>query len=572
MADRPFTDTHGFKRDLLQTIVRDAPISYVLLDNSFRVVFANDHIVKNWKLDADRLLGCKCYDITKGGRPCQTCIVMDALKSGKPCEEPRKDILPDGTFTYSNDLAIPINDPATGKIEYVLEIMIDRTVEMALQERNYAIFLKIIDSLMRLLEEKDYATCQHSRHVSAIGAKLTHYLGLGPTAVFNATLGGLLHDLGKLYIPDVVLNKRGRLDDREHAVIREHPVFTWVVLSGLSSFKPIRDVAIAHHERWDGRGYPKGISGQEIPIEGRITAIADAYDAMTSDRPYRRAMPHEAAMAEIKKSAGTQLDPRLVEEFVAMVEEYGHDRESLVEDYGYDGDALAPAGDMVKPPFEEDHLLHVHQPDMGAASEALPGSANFAKPIEDLLASDAFIESVLNHTPAYYSLVDEDWNVLYVSDNYAAFHGRPKEELLAGKCYHMVGKSQPCHLAGGDSLCSVANAFATGEKHYSLLAEDRNGQRLYLDNYAIPTEMEGPDGRKVKCCLEILFDRSAEKNRQYAFEQDIRHLVEKLRNMVEEILPEVSGNAHNIISEVRLFCEYLEKVRVGSFEEFRDIR
>ena len=192
------------------------------------------------------------------------------------------------------------------------------------------------------------------------------------------------------------------------------------------------------------------------------------------------------------------------------------------------------------------------------------------KSIKDLLASDAFIESVLNSTPAYYSLVDEDWNVLYVSDNYAAFHGKPREELMAGKCYRMAGKDEPCHHSGAP--CPAAGAFATGERQYSLLAEDRDGQRLYFDNYAIPTEMDAPGGKKVKCCLEILFDRTTEKNRQYAFEQDVRHLVEKMRNMVEEILPEVSANAHQIIREVHLFCDYLDKVGAGTFEPFRDNR
>jgi HD-GYP domain-containing protein (c-di-GMP phosphodiesterase class II) len=229
--------------------------------------------------------------------------------------------------------------------------MLDRTAEMDLRERTNGVFLEVIHSLMKLLEEKDRHTCQHCRHVSAISAKLTRYLGLGPRAVFTATLGGLLHDIGKLYIPDEVLNKIGELDGKEYAIVKEHPIFTWLVLSGLSSFKSVRDVAIAHHERWDGKGYPKGAGGEDIPIEGRVTSISDAYDAMTSGRTYRPAMPHAEAMAEIKRVAGTQLDPRLVDGFVAMVEEYGHDRESLV----------APVHE-VKVPLAEDFVLYLHRP------------------------------------------------------------------------------------------------------------------------------------------------------------------------------------------------------------------
>jgi HD-GYP domain-containing protein (c-di-GMP phosphodiesterase class II) len=582
MADRPQTDSR-FKQKLFQIIVNDAAVAYALIDKSFRMVFVNDHYLQSKKLDRHYLLGSKCYDIVNGGQPCQSCVVRDVFEKGESCAILRKDILADASHTYSDDLAIPIRDPKTGSIEYVLEIIIDRTAEMNMRERDFAVFRQTINSLMRLLEEKDYTTCQHSRHVGIISTKLTRYLGLGPVAVFNATLGGLLHDLGKLYIPDAVLNKMGKLDDREYALIKEHPEFAWMVMSGMSTFKPLRDVAIAHHERWDGKGYPKGIGGEDIPIEARVTAIADTYDAMTSDRPYRSGISHEAAMAEIKSAAGTQLDPHLVEKFVLMVEEYGYDRKSLVDDYEYDGELLVAAMDEVEVPFSDEIVMYIHQPYVGAGETSeLPsdtpsaikhggkgGSMAFDESTGNLLASDEFINSVLNHTPAFYTLIDDAYNVLYVSDNYAASLGKPQDELLAGKCFQMAGQKELCFTKeGGLALCPVARAFATGEKQYSLIERGSHDQRFYFDHYAIPTEMEGPDGTKTRCCLEIRFDRSKEKNRHQAFEHDVRHLVEKMRDMVKEILPDISANAHHILHEVYRFCEYLDNVRVGSFEPF----
>jgi len=569
MADRPQIDAK-LKQNIFQNIVHDAAVAYTLLDKSFRVVFANDHFLQSMKFDRCHLLGSKCYDILNGGLPCQSCVVRDAFEKGEPCTVLRKDIPMDGSHTYLEDLAIPIRDSKTGSIEYVLEIMIDRTAEMDMRERNFAVFRQIINSLMRLLEEKDYATCQHSRHVSTISAKLTRYLGLGPVAVFDATLGGLLHDLGKLYIPDAVLNKMGRLDDGEYAVIKEHPEFTWVVMSGMSTFKPLRDVAIAHHERWDGKGYPKGIAGEDIPIEARVTAIADTYDAMTSDRPYRSGVSHEAAMAEIKRVAGTQLDPRLVEKFVSMVEEYGYDRKSLVEDYDDDGELLVTAMDNVEAPYADEIAVHFHQPYTAAGGEG--GGWVPDESTKNLLASDEFIDLVLNHTPVFYTMIDDAYNVLYVSDNFAAALGKTQGELLACKCFQMADQKEPCFTKeGGFALCPPARAFATGEKQRSLNEKEApHGQRFYFDQFAIPTEMESPDGAKIKCCLEISFDITREKNRQQAFEQDIRHLVEKMRDMVEEILPDVSANAHHILHEVYRFCDYLGNIKVGSFEHFRD--
>jgi hypothetical protein len=178
---------------------------------------------------------------------------------------------------------------------------------------------------------------------------------------------------------------------------------------------------------------------------------------------------------------------------------------------------------------------------------------------------DQFIDSALSGTPALYTVIDESFGLLYVSDNFVALTGRSREELLSGKCFNVTGRKMQCAMAdGGSPLCPVARAFATGEKQYSLIEEDTPGGKIYHDNFAVPMELEGQDGEKIRCCLEILFDRTAEKSAQRIFERDLSLLVEKISNMVEEILPEVSGNAHEIIREANIFSEYLDSVRVGA--------
>jgi HD-GYP domain-containing protein (c-di-GMP phosphodiesterase class II) len=131
--------------------------------------------------------------------------------------------------------------------------------------------------------------------------------------------GFLLHDLGKIGIPDAVLLKPGALDPAELALIREHVILGERLVAGIPYLGGVaRDVVAGHHERWDGTGYPRGLRGTEIPLAARIFAVADAFDAMTNDRPYRHALPVQAALDRVAKGAGSQFDPEVVEPFIAL--------------------------------------------------------------------------------------------------------------------------------------------------------------------------------------------------------------------------------------------------------------
>lgn len=181
------------------------------------------------------------------------------------------------------------------------------------------VHLATLLSLAEALDLRDAGTADHSQTVGRHCELVARELGLPRERVERVRLAGVLHDIGKIGVSDVILRKPGPLDDAEWAEMRRHPEIGARIL-GASEFDDIRGWVLAHHERPDGRGYPAGLRGDEIPLEARILAVADAYEAMTSDRVYRAAIGGEAARAELRRGAGTQFDPLVVQAFLTVLE------------------------------------------------------------------------------------------------------------------------------------------------------------------------------------------------------------------------------------------------------------
>ncbi|MGH3037220.1 MAG: bifunctional diguanylate cyclase/phosphohydrolase [Gaiellaceae bacterium] len=178
--------------------------------------------------------------------------------------------------------------------------------------------LQAAASLARAVDERDAYTGRHSYVVGELAARVARLLGLETEEVELVRLAGSLHDLGKLAVPEEILRKPGALTDGELLVLRRHPQIGFRMLRSLG-VEPVSQWVLHHHERWDGRGYPHGLGGEEIPLGSRILFVADAYDAMTSDRVYRPRVDHEDAIAELERCAGTQFDPEVVAVFSAGV-------------------------------------------------------------------------------------------------------------------------------------------------------------------------------------------------------------------------------------------------------------
>ena len=177
-----------------------------------------------------------------------------------------------------------------------------------------------LDALVRAVDRKDSYTRQHSQQNAEFAVELGKIVGLSNGAVDALRIGGLLHDVGKIGVPNDILRKPGPLNEEELAIMREHVVLSNLIVHGVPNLQDVSDAVYNHHERWDGQGYPRGLKGDEIPISGRIMALVDAYSAMILDRPYRKAMTYEQAVAELRKNSGSQFDPALVEPFIALLD------------------------------------------------------------------------------------------------------------------------------------------------------------------------------------------------------------------------------------------------------------
>jgi HD-GYP domain-containing protein (c-di-GMP phosphodiesterase class II) len=188
------------------------------------------------------------------------------------------------------------------------------------REKLHRAYVECVGSLASALDARDGYTAGHSRRVSEFSCSVAEALNLGPKDVDELRTGALLHDIGKIGIPDSVLQKPGRLTDEEFARIQDHPAIGCRILEGVNGLAPYLSTVGLHHENWDGTGYPHGLHGEETPLAARIVHVADAYDAMTSDRPYRKGMSSEAAVRILQQHRGTQFDPEIVDIFAALVE------------------------------------------------------------------------------------------------------------------------------------------------------------------------------------------------------------------------------------------------------------
>ncbi|OIQ55541.1 PAS domain S-box protein [Neomoorella thermoacetica] len=178
---------------------------------------------------------------------------------------------------------------------------------------------KIVNALLTALSERDYITEGHARRMQKLCQDLGEKVGLSAQQLANLSLLAQVHDLGKVGIPDRILFKRGPLTEKEWEVMRQHPEKGYRIAMSSPDLAGIADLILKHHEKWDGTGYPLGLKEEEIPIECRILSIVDAFDAMTSGRPYCRTKTIEDALKEIRRCAGTQFDPRLAEAFIEMI-------------------------------------------------------------------------------------------------------------------------------------------------------------------------------------------------------------------------------------------------------------
>jgi PAS domain S-box-containing protein len=195
-----------------------------------------------------------------------------------------------------------------------------------LQRSNFELMVAYdatIEGWAHALDLRDMETEGHSRRVVEITMKLAEMLNIKEDNLIHIRRGALLHDIGKMGVPDAILLKPGKLTEDEWGIMRLHPVYAYDWLLSIDYLKPALDIPYCHHERWDGTGYPRGLKGEEIPLSARIFAVVDVWDALRSDRPYRKAWSKEKTLTHIQAESGKHFDPYIVDHFIKYLDEYG---------------------------------------------------------------------------------------------------------------------------------------------------------------------------------------------------------------------------------------------------------
>lgn len=213
--------------------------------------------------------------------------------------------------------------------------------------------LQTIETIANAIDAKDEYTQGHSRRVSIYAVEIAREMNLSSEKIEDIRYIALLHDIGKIGIPDAILNKPGRLTDSEYEIMKTHTTKGGEILKDIDTIEGLNTGAKYHHERYDGKGYPNGLKGEEIPLIARIICIADAYDAMTSNRIYRKRLTNEIVMEEIRRCRGTQFDPEVTDAFIACLQN-GRIEEALQENI----ESKADVGNRILKSFMEDQAKH----------------------------------------------------------------------------------------------------------------------------------------------------------------------------------------------------------------------
>jgi HD-GYP domain-containing protein (c-di-GMP phosphodiesterase class II) len=188
-----------------------------------------------------------------------------------------------------------------------------------LQRTNTELIVAFDDTIegwARALEIRDLEPVGHTRRVTDLTERLAGRFGFSQEAMVHLRRGAILHDIGKMAIPEAILLKTSTLSADETDIIRQHPGYAYKLLSQIPFIRPALEIPLCHHEKWDGTGYPRGLKGEDIPLAARIFAVVDVWDAMCSDRPYRVAWPEDTALRHILAESGKHFDPQVIDQFI----------------------------------------------------------------------------------------------------------------------------------------------------------------------------------------------------------------------------------------------------------------
>ena len=305
-------------RDYLNKFIMYANSPIMVTDGEGRIILVNKAFedIFGWK--SDKVIGKNGWMFLPYGRKKEFERLWERISRGENLEFVETPLL-----TKKGEAKIILWNSASlfddkGRLEAVVFQGQDITERKRAREELERAYRLNLRALTTALEAREHGTAHHCERVARYTQILAERMGLDDGYIKDIVYGALLHDIGKIGIKDSILLKPGKLTPEEEEEIKRHPIIGAKILEGIDYFKKAIEVVLYHHERWDGKGYPFGLSDGKIPLSARIFAVADALDAMTTNRPYRRKISFEEAKDEIKRCSGTQFDPKVVEVFLSI--------------------------------------------------------------------------------------------------------------------------------------------------------------------------------------------------------------------------------------------------------------
>ena len=311
---------------ILEIIHSRSPRAWLVIDRHYTVVYVNDAICKIWHRKREDILGRSILDWYNGqvrdeaGR--YQGPVVQTLETGEELREVEVHLRDPKSFRHYWFLAnTHVIADSTGETQYVAANYVEIDKFKAIEHRMKDINVSIIRAFAKAIGTRDAYTLLHEEQVAALMVGLAEYMDMTAEDISTAYLAGLVHDVGKLGVPEALINKPNALTAGEYSQIKLHAAMGADILAEVDGFKDIAAIVRFHHERYDGTGYPAGLAEGCIPVFSRMLAVCDAYDAMTSLRCYRKPVSPDEALSEIERCAGSQFDPVISARFCRYIRE-----------------------------------------------------------------------------------------------------------------------------------------------------------------------------------------------------------------------------------------------------------
>jgi putative nucleotidyltransferase with HDIG domain len=249
-------------------------------------------------------------------------IILVGINLANTITRPLLQLVQASMKVSTGDLDVQVKSQSNDEISILTESFNTMVASLSQSQKDLInAYDSTLEGWAKALELRDKETEGHSERVTKLTLKLAQAIGIEAEALVNIRRGALLHDIGKMGVPDAILHKNGPLDETERNIIQQHPQFAYNMLKHIDYLQAALEIPYCHHEKWDGTGYPRGLRGEAIPLSARLFAVVDVYDALVSDRPYRKAVPRDEVIAYLKDQSGSHFDPTVLELFLKVLQQ-----------------------------------------------------------------------------------------------------------------------------------------------------------------------------------------------------------------------------------------------------------